>query len=183
MNAWLLYTHLNKGVNPNPGPCRNECLLVIGPDQSHWIPKPDLIMSAVGIEGDYRRINMKAWNIFCELYPGSGPQICATFHKVGCFICSQFGLRLFRTMKFPRLGSMTPLHGWSTKRVFLKGTRPQSFLSHRIPYYPHHLLEAELTLERMVKPTSPWSLFRRADLRKISALTRGMILGAVYPPL
>jgi hypothetical protein len=80
MNAWLMYCHLNKNVNPNPGPCRNECLLVS--TDSCWVARPDLVMARKDKEGDYRRISKATWEKFCSLYPGSGPSIRMTFTEV-----------------------------------------------------------------------------------------------------
>lgn len=82
MNAWLMYCHLNKNINPNPGPCRNECLLETNSDSTGWIPKPNLVMARKDKEGDYRRISKATWETFCELYPGSGPTIKMNFYQV-----------------------------------------------------------------------------------------------------
>jgi hypothetical protein len=82
MNAWMLYCHLNKDVNPNPGPCRNECLLDLDEYGEAWVSKPGLVMARKDKEGDYRRISKAAWDVFCELYPGSGPQIKIAFYEV-----------------------------------------------------------------------------------------------------
>lgn len=81
MNAWLMYCHLNKNVNPNPGPCRNECLLDTNPDEAGWVAKPGLVMARKDKEGDYRRISKATWETFCELYPGSGPTIRMKFYQ------------------------------------------------------------------------------------------------------
>lgn len=81
MRAWLLYCHLNKDINPNPGPCRNECLLDVNEAGLAWVPKPDLIMARKEKEGDYRRISKETWDTFCEMYPGSGPAIRMEFHE------------------------------------------------------------------------------------------------------
>lgn len=82
MNAWLMYCHLNKNVNPNPGPCRNECLLESNQELTGWIPKSELVMARKDKEGDYRRISKATWEVFCELYPGSGPAIRVKFYEV-----------------------------------------------------------------------------------------------------
>lgn len=85
MNAWLMYVHLNKNINPNPGPCRNECLLDHNDPPTAWIPKKDLIMARKDKEGDYRRISKATWDLFCELYPGSGPAITVNFYEVSFY--------------------------------------------------------------------------------------------------
>jgi hypothetical protein len=81
MNAWLMYCRLNKNVNPNPGPCRNECLLETNEDSTGWVAKEDLVMARKDKEGDYRRISKATWETFCELYPGSGPAIRLIFQE------------------------------------------------------------------------------------------------------
>lgn len=81
MNAWLMYCHLNKNVNPNPGPCRNECLLESNQASTGWVSKSDLVMARKDKEGDYRRISKATWEVFCELYPGSGPAIRVNFYE------------------------------------------------------------------------------------------------------
>ena len=75
-----MYCRLNKNINPNPGPCRNECLLVS--TESGWIARTDLVMARQDKEGDYRRILKATWDKFCDLYPGSGPSIRTTFTEV-----------------------------------------------------------------------------------------------------
>jgi hypothetical protein len=82
VQAWLLYVHSNKNINPNPGPCRNDCLLTPAEDNSIWVPKENLIMGRKEIPGDYRRISKECWEIYCELYPGSGPAIYVEFYEV-----------------------------------------------------------------------------------------------------
>jgi hypothetical protein len=79
MNAWLMYCRLNKNVNPNPGPCRNECLLETNETSTGWVAKEALVMARKDKEGDYRRISKATWDTFCELYPGSGPSIRMIF--------------------------------------------------------------------------------------------------------
>lgn len=79
MNSWLLYAHLNRGINPNPGRIDNESLLDPNEDYTAWVPKPGLEMARKKHEGDYRRISEAAWKSFCEFYPGSGPTIKMEF--------------------------------------------------------------------------------------------------------
>ena len=78
----MLYCHLNRGINPNPGPCRNDCLLVPNEEGTAWVAKPGLVMARKENEGDYRRISKAAWKAFCEMYPGSGPEIKVRFYEV-----------------------------------------------------------------------------------------------------
>ena len=82
MNSWLLYAHLNRGVNPNPGRINNESLLDSNSDNTGWVPKEGLEMARKKHEGDYRRISEEAWKAFCKLYPGSGPAIRTEFIPV-----------------------------------------------------------------------------------------------------
>lgn len=75
VNAWLLYVHTNKGVSPAPGPCSNLGLLQPNEDGTFWIPRSGLVLGDKNKTGDYRRISRESWEIYCELYPGSGPLI------------------------------------------------------------------------------------------------------------
>lgn len=94
MNAWLLYCHLNRGVNPNPGRIDNESLLESNSDKTAFVPKEGLEMARKNKEGDYRRISEAAWKALCEFYPGSGPAIKTEFipddnhAKDGMYDCS-----------------------------------------------------------------------------------------------
>lgn len=82
MNAWLLYAHLNRGVNPNPGRIDNESLLEPNSDDTGFVPREGLEMARNKKEGDYRRISEAAWIKLCEFYPGSGPAIKTEFIPV-----------------------------------------------------------------------------------------------------
>jgi hypothetical protein len=82
MNAWLLYAHLNRGVNPNPGRIDNESLLDSNTEGTGFVPKEGLEMAQGKREGDYRRISEAAWLSFLEFYPGSGPAIKMEFIPV-----------------------------------------------------------------------------------------------------
>lgn len=82
-----MYSHLNRGVNPNPGRVDNESLLNSNDDGTAFVPKEGLEMARKKYEGDYRRISEAAWLAFCEFYPGSGPAIKTEFIPVCVMLC------------------------------------------------------------------------------------------------
>mmetsp|Transcript_19981 Transcript_19981/g.28704 ORF Transcript_19981/g.28704 Transcript_19981/m.28704 type:complete len:306 (-) Transcript_19981:233-1150(-) len=81
MNAWLMFTHYDRYVSPNPGPCRNDDLVMYDPDKKQWVGKPSLIMAMKDSPGHYCRVSPDAWNVFIECYPGCGPTIKAYYQK------------------------------------------------------------------------------------------------------
>ena len=82
INTWLAYVHYGKDISPNPGPCDNTRLLNNDTGNSCWVPKPDMICATKTKSGHYRRITKETWEIFCECYPGSGPEIKMKYDPV-----------------------------------------------------------------------------------------------------
>jgi hypothetical protein len=80
VNEWLLYVHSDPNVAPLPGPCYNH-RLVRQDDDGNWVPKLNLTLEAADRVGDYRKVSEETWNLFCQLYPGSGPTITGTFPR------------------------------------------------------------------------------------------------------
>lgn len=54
-------------------------MLIADYENQKWVPRPDLVMARKNKTGDYRRITKEAWQVYCELYPGSGPAISVDF--------------------------------------------------------------------------------------------------------
>ncbi|CAE7699455.1 unnamed protein product, partial [Symbiodinium microadriaticum] len=81
MNCWLYFTHYDRNVSPNPGPCINEELVTYDKARSRWVAKEGLVMQLKDKPGNYCRVSKEVWDIFVECYPGSGPEIKAVFHE------------------------------------------------------------------------------------------------------
>jgi hypothetical protein len=79
--SWFAYVHYESDTSPNPGPCRNDRLLKPDLEEEKWKPQPKLIMASKKRDGDYRRVSRKTWELYCNLYPGSGPTITTTFKR------------------------------------------------------------------------------------------------------
>jgi len=75
LSAWLTYTRLDKGVSPRPGICRNDRLIIWNEEENKYVVRNGLTMASKTWKGDYRRVSLKTWEKFQELYPGSGPTI------------------------------------------------------------------------------------------------------------
>lgn len=69
-------------MSPAPGPLKNQCLLVPNYDKKRFEPRPDLVMFRNGNQGHYKRISKEMWDIYCEFYPDSGPEIKMFFKQV-----------------------------------------------------------------------------------------------------
>lgn len=78
LSSWLCYVHVDQHA-PAPGPCRNDRLVEWNPTLQKWTGRPDLVMATVNRHGDYRRVSEKAWRMYQQLYPNSGPSICVNF--------------------------------------------------------------------------------------------------------
>lgn len=118
--SWLQYAHTNKNVSPNPGPCRNECLLTPADDSLSWIGKEDLVMGSKAKEGDYRRVSKETWEIYCDLYPNSGPAIYVEFYEVSTsiFIHALYNLIFHRTYSVKPQDYMIPPNGLLTNHRY-----------------------------------------------------------------
>lgn len=79
ITSWLAYTYFNKGVSPEPGPCRNDRLIHLDSNNNEWIVREDIHMASATWKGDYRRVSKEAWEEFLKFYPGSGPAITFEF--------------------------------------------------------------------------------------------------------
>lgn len=75
---WLAYVNCKDGSVPAPGPCHNFRLVRQHEDGVYY-PRLGLVMEKNEKMGDYRKISIKSWQILKELYPGSYPDITATF--------------------------------------------------------------------------------------------------------
>lgn len=74
---WLAYVNSEDNSVPEPGPCHNFRLVY--EDNCMYYPRIGLVMEKNGKMGDYRKISLKSWEAFKKLYPGSYPDITATF--------------------------------------------------------------------------------------------------------
>lgn len=102
--------HYESDTAPNPGPCRNERLLIPDYELNQWVPRKNLIMASKKRSGDYRRVSRKTWELYSDLYPGSGPTITTifkiddNFRDSGLYDTSGWRVEEFRLP--PRRGSM-----------------------------------------------------------------------------
>jgi hypothetical protein len=102
---WLLFVNSEEDDVPAPGPVHNHRLVMRDPDgddnnnnnnnngggggdgssdkdkdkTERFVPRIGLVMEKSGKMGDYRKVSIAAWAVFKKLYPGSGPDIIATF--------------------------------------------------------------------------------------------------------
>ena len=60
---------------PDPGPCNNRRLLEHNASFDGWVARVGVEAASKTSGGDYRRVSEKAWALYCELYPGTGPAI------------------------------------------------------------------------------------------------------------
>lgn len=78
IESWLGFVHFEKERNA-PGPIRNEDLLEFDDVEQKWVPKPSLVCAGgpagTSGAGHYRLLRKETWDLYCMLYPGSGPEI------------------------------------------------------------------------------------------------------------
>jgi hypothetical protein len=87
MNGWLYFTHYDRNVSPNPGPCHNDELVKYDHNKKRWVAKEGLVMQLKDKPGNYTRVSKEVWDVFAECYPGSGPRIMAIFNEVCVCVC------------------------------------------------------------------------------------------------
>ncbi|CAM9427453.1 unnamed protein product [Pylaiella littoralis] len=76
--AWVQrwHSYMQAGDSAKkPGPIKNETLLMHDKAADAWVPRQ--LLRAAGREhmGHYRRVNPHVWNIWTDLYHGSGPAL------------------------------------------------------------------------------------------------------------
>lgn len=76
---WLAYVNSEDHSVPAPGPCHNFRLVRRNEIDGQFHPRIGLVMEKNGKMGDYRKISLRSWEAFKKLYPGSYPDITATF--------------------------------------------------------------------------------------------------------
>lgn len=77
INAWLAFVHFNQ-YSPAPGNINNGNLIRIIVDETgkHFrLPKEGLELASTSKPGHFRLVRESVWNLYCDLYPGSGPKI------------------------------------------------------------------------------------------------------------
>ena len=82
IESWLAYTYYNKGVSPNPGPCRNNRLIEWNDETLNWNIRSNLDIATASFKGDYRKVSSETWFAFKKYYPNSGPAITFQYRVV-----------------------------------------------------------------------------------------------------
>jgi len=75
--SWLAFVQISDEnfTFPDPGPCDNKRLLQHNKLFEGWEAREGLTQASKADSGDFRRITQKAWELYTNLYPGSGPAI------------------------------------------------------------------------------------------------------------
>lgn len=78
-NAWMSFVHLDRDTCPNPGPCRNDRLVVFDEATQRWVARRGLVATDKRTNGNYSLMSPAVWEVFRDCYPGSGPHISYTY--------------------------------------------------------------------------------------------------------